>query len=294
MFREAKRDARDLHLLLQFIYESSVTETVEQVYAEALTAVQEIFAPDRAFVALSASGSPGSEKRLLHPGLSSDVTVPIYSGGKLMGHIMIQYDAPHPFTRYDVGILEVIAVHSGFFIERIREREEAGDAQRQKPELIAGAAVELDVVTILERVIQDIQPAAAANNTTIKTSFPGPVFAHGDAQLLWQTFWNLLANSIHLCPKGELRITASSNSADVKICIQGNGVGIIEDLLPHIFDRFPQRHVSRVKSDLVLGLAVVKDLVTLQGGTVSAESDAPGKGTSFTVLFPNQPRIKRI
>src|SRR6266705_756713 len=102
MSREAKRDPRDLHVLLRLIYEGSAAETVEQVYAEALTAVQEIFAPDRAFIALSPSGSGGPEKRLLQPGLLSDLSVPIYSGGKRMGRIMIQYDAPRPFIGYDV------------------------------------------------------------------------------------------------------------------------------------------------------------------------------------------------
>jgi signal transduction histidine kinase len=350
MSQEAKRDASDLHFLLQFINESSTTESVEQVYAGALTAVQEILGPDRAFVALSESGNGGPEKRFLHPVWLSDLSVPIYAGKQLMGRIMIQYDTPHPFSAYDLGMLEMIATHAGVFIEHLQERENARDAQRKKHEVVAMAAhelrapltailgaihvlrrgrdnegfqaldiiernarvqvtlieellqvsqldagkvelkiVELDLVTILARVIGDIQPAAAANNTTIKTFFPGPVFARGDARRLWQIFWNLLANSIRFCPNGHLQIIANSDSGGAKISIQDDGVGITRDQLPHIFERFRQGHIPRMNSEggLGLGLAIVKDLVTLHGGTIAAESDGPGKGACFTVILPS-------
>ena len=349
MSREAKRDASELHVLLQFIRESSDTGSVEQVYEGALTAVEEIFAPDRAFIAFPEPGD-APERPLLHAGWFSDLSEAIYAGEKLMGCIMLQYDTPHAFSDHDLAILELIAAQSGFFIQRIQERRAANDAQRQKHEVVAMAAhelrapltaiiggamllrtgrdnehvraldiiernaraqltlieellqvsqldagkvelkiAELDVVPILKRVIEDIQPAAAANNTTLKTDFQEPVAARGDARRLWQIFWNLMANSIRFCPKGELRITARPDSTGAKVCIQDDGVGITREQLPHIFERFRQAHIPRIKSDggLGLGLAIVKDLVELHGGTVTAESDGPGKGACFTVVLPS-------
>jgi signal transduction histidine kinase len=147
----------------------------------------------------------------------------------------------------------------------------------------------VDVVPVLERVIEDIQPTADANKTIIRPNLHGPIMIRADARRLWQIFWNLIANSIRFCPDGELRITANIERAQAKICIQDNGVGITEDQLPHIFERFRQGHIPRTKSDggLGLGLAIVKDLVALHGGTITAESDGPGKGACFTVLLPS-------
>ena len=147
----------------------------------------------------------------------------------------------------------------------------------------------LDVVALLERVIEDIRPTADSNHTRVNTELHGPIMLRADARRLWQIFWNLTANSIRFCPNGELRITASLNLGKARICIQDDGTGIAKDQLPHIFERFHQGHIPRMKSDsgLGLGLAIVKDLVTLHGGVVTAESDGPGKGACFTVTLPS-------
>jgi signal transduction histidine kinase len=147
----------------------------------------------------------------------------------------------------------------------------------------------VDIIPILERVLEDIQPTADANKTAIKKDLHGPIHVRGDARRLWQIFWNLIANSIRFCPNGELTITAKPDSGNATICIQDDGVGITRDQLPHIFERFRQGHIPRMKSDsgLGLGLAIVRDLVTLHGGKIKADSDGPGKGASFTVIFPS-------
>lgn len=349
MSREAKRDAQDLRLLLQFVREIAATGVVEQVYAAALTVVHEMFTPDRGFVALAESAAAPSEASPLHPGWLSGLSVPIYAGKKHMGRIMLQYDQPRAFSDQDLAMLELIAVQSGFFIQRIQERKASGEAQRQKDELVAMAAHELrspltaviggamllragrdnehvravdiiernaraqltlieellqvcqldagkvelkianvDVAPVLERVIEDIHPTAGANNTVITTDLKGPIMVRADARRLWQVFWNLIANSIRFCPNGKLHVTAVLDSGKAKICIKDDGVGITRDQLPNIFERFRQAHIPRVKPDggLGLGLAIVKDLVTLHGGTVTVESDGPGKGACFTILLP--------
>jgi signal transduction histidine kinase len=350
MSREAKRDSTDLRLLLQLMRDISVADVVEQVYAAALTLINEAFTPNRGFVALSESGRPVPEALPLYPGRFLTLSVPIHAGGKHMGRIVLQYDEPRSFSDQDLATLEVIAAQSGFFIQRILERRAAEHTQRQRHELVAMAAHELrspltaiiggvlllragrdnenvraldiidrnaraqitlieellqvcqldagkvelkiapvDVVPILERVIEDIQATADANKTILTTGLNGPIMVRGDARRLWQIFWNIIANSIRFCPNGELHITASSDSCGAKVRIRDNGVGITKDQLPHIFERFRQGHIPRLKSDsgLGLGLAIVKDLVGLHGGTITAESDGPGKGACFTVLIPS-------
>ena len=349
MAREAKRDNGDVHLLLRLIREIGTAESVEQIYASALTLVEDAFAPNHAFVALAESGVGDTNEPQLRPGWLLDPSVPIYSGEKLMGRIMLQYDEPRGFFEHDLAMLEIIAVQAGYFIRHIQERQAANDEHRRKNELIAMAAHELrspltaiiggihllragrdnenihpvdiiernaqaqitlleellqvcqldagkvelkiatvDVIRILERVIEDIQGTADSNNTRIKTELHGPIMLPGDARRLWQIFWNLIANSIRFCPNGELQITAGLDSGKVKICIQDDGVGIRKDQLPHIFERFRQGHVPRMKADgLGLGLAIVNDLVALHNGTITAESDGPGTGACLTVLLPS-------
>jgi signal transduction histidine kinase len=350
-----KRQTSELRLILEFVREISNTEIVEQVYAAALNAIQELFRPDRGFVALSASDSIAPDTPPIHPGWLADVAVPIYAGEKLVGRFMLQYDENRAFSDQDLALIEIIAAQAGFAIKRIHEREAAHKTQRQKDELIAMAAHELrspltaivggafllrsgrddvralemiernarvqvtlieellhvlqldagkvelkmatlDLVPVLERVIEEIQPAAAAGTTAIRFELQSPMMIRGDAQRLWQIFWNLLSNSVRFAsPNGEVQISGSCDSALAKICIRDNGIGISEDQLPYIFERFRQAHVPHLKSDggLGLGLAIVKDLIALHGGAITAESDGPGKGACFTVTLQSleSPRL---
>jgi signal transduction histidine kinase len=350
MSREAKSDSTDLRVLLQLIHEIASADVIEQIYAAALTLINETFRPDRGFVALSESFGTAQAASPLFAGRFSSLSLPVFAGPKHMGRIMLQYDEPRSFSDQDLAMLEIIAAQSGFFIQRILESKVAEETQRQRHELVAMAAhelrspltaiiggvlllragrdngsvraldivernaraqitlieellqvcqldagkvelkiTELDVVPILERVIEDIQSTADANKTILKTGLNGPIMVRGDARRLWQIFWNIMANSIRFCPNGELVITADPNSDGAKISFRDNGVGITVDQLPHIFERFRQGHIPRMKSDsgLGLGLAIVKDLITLHGGTITAESDGPGKGACFTVVLPS-------
>jgi signal transduction histidine kinase len=147
----------------------------------------------------------------------------------------------------------------------------------------------LDLVSILEKVIEEIQSTAAAVNTALHVDFQRPLMVRGDPQRLGQIFSNLLTNSVRFAsPDGEIRITTEAGSAVTRICIRDNGIGIVEEQLPHIFERFYQAPVRRPKSygGWGLGLAIVKDLVTMHGGTITAESDGAGKGACFTVTLP--------
>src|SRR5439155_21002348 len=148
----------------------------------------------------------------------------------------------------------------------------------------------LDLAPILAKVIEEIRPIAALNNTVLNATFNHALMVRGDEQRLWQVFWNLLANSVRFAsPNGEVRITADSGSAVTKICIHDNGIGIGEKELPHIFEPFRQVGGQDAKphAGTGLGLAIVKDLVALHNGTIAAESNGPGMGACFAVTLPS-------
>ena len=147
----------------------------------------------------------------------------------------------------------------------------------------------VDLVSVLEKVIEEVQPIAASRNTLLHTQFQRPLTMNGDSQRLWQIFWNLLTNSVRFAPNGEVAITAASDSTVMTVCIRDNGIGISQDQLPHIFEPFHQAHIpteANTYGGMGLGLTIVKDLVAMHGGTISAESDGLGMGACFTVSFP--------
>ncbi len=111
----------------------------------------------------------------------------------------------------------------------------------------------------------------------------------GDADRLQQIVWNLVSNAVKFTPTGghvEVRLVRAGSTA--KLSIEDDGEGIDLAFLPHVFERFRQAHVSTTRrhGGLGLGLAVVRHLVEAHGGTVSAESDGPGRGATFVVTLP--------
>jgi signal transduction histidine kinase len=149
----------------------------------------------------------------------------------------------------------------------------------------------LDLASVLQRVIEEIRPVAAAVNTTLHIDLHRPLMVRGDPQRLWQIFSNLLTNSVRFAsPNGEVRVTTEEGSAVTSIRIRDNGIGIIEEQLPHVFERFHQAHAHQFRSygGWGLGLALVKELLAMHGGTITAESGGAGKGACFTVTLPAQ------
>jgi len=147
----------------------------------------------------------------------------------------------------------------------------------------------LDLVTVIEKVVDEIQPTASLSRTLVQVDLERPLMVRGDARRLWQICWNLLTNCIQFAsPNGEVQIEAYNGASAVKLCVRDNGIGISPDQLPHIFERFRQGHPPLLKrySGLGLGLAIVKDLVIMHGGSIVAESAGPGKGACFTVTLP--------
>jgi CheY-like chemotaxis protein len=114
----------------------------------------------------------------------------------------------------------------------------------------------------------------------------------GDADRLQQVVWNLLSNSVKFTPKGgRVMVRVHRTESYVEITVADTGQGISAEFLPFVFDRFRQADPSftRKAAGLGLGLAIVRSLVQLHGGTVTAHSGGQGAGATFVVRLPTAP-----
>ena len=151
----------------------------------------------------------------------------------------------------------------------------------------------VDVASVINAAIDSVQLAADAKDIQLEVILdPSTRHVMGDAGRLQQVVWNLLANAINFTgPSGLIQIRMQPLSSSLEIQISDNGQGIGADFLPFIFDRFRQADGSSTRrhGGLGLGLAIVRHLVELHGGTVDVESDGEGCGATFTVRLPLAP-----
>ncbi|HEY2384805.1 MAG TPA: ATP-binding protein [Terriglobia bacterium] len=142
---------------------------------------------------------------------------------------------------------------------------------------------------ILQHQVQAWQPVGQTRGITLVTDLKRVPFVWGNAQRLQQVFSNLLSNAFKFTPQGgQITISAKSIEGTVLVKVADTGAGIKPDFLPHVFERFRQADSSttRKHGGLGLGLAIVRYLVEMHGGLISAESRGEGQGSSFTVSLP--------
>ncbi len=148
----------------------------------------------------------------------------------------------------------------------------------------------VELLSVIEAAIDTVRPAADAKKIRLQSVLDpaaGPVL--GDAERLQQIVWNLLSNAIKFTPKlGRVQVYLQRINSHVEIVVADTGQGISAEFLPHVFERFRQADGSTTRSfgGLGLGLAIVRQLVEVHGGTVHAESSGEGQGTTFTVKLP--------
>jgi signal transduction histidine kinase len=148
----------------------------------------------------------------------------------------------------------------------------------------------VELTTIVRAAVNSLELAASAKNISVSLALEENAgLASGDPDRLQQIVWNLLANAIKFTPaEGEVEVRLARVNAHVELKVSDNGIGISREFLPHVFDRFRQADASTTRSygGLGLGLAIVRHLVELHGGTVAADSAGPGRGATFIVLLP--------
>ncbi|MEG4409074.1 ATP-binding protein [Microcoleus sp. MON2_D5] len=148
----------------------------------------------------------------------------------------------------------------------------------------------VNLVPVIESAIESVQLAAETKSIRLQSvldSEAGPLL--GDADRLQQVVWNLLSNAVKFTPKdGRVQILLQRVNSHVEITVSDTGAGISSDFLPFVFDRFSQHDSTTTRSygGLGLGLAIVRQLVELHGGTVTVVSPGIGQGTTFTVKLP--------
>jgi PAS domain S-box-containing protein len=147
----------------------------------------------------------------------------------------------------------------------------------------------LDLHSVIDAVVETVRPAAAAKGIGVEvhaTAEGLPVI--GDEQRLQQVTWNLLANSVKYTPRGgRIDVTLALERNRAVLQVKDSGEGIDLAFLPHVFEPFRQgSSSSTMRSGMGLGLAIVRRLVDLHGGRITAESGGVGMGSLFTVSLP--------
>lgn len=160
---------------------------------------------------------------------------------------------------------------------------------------IAGGKMQLDIQPVdlsalISAAIDIVRPAANARGVLIDSSIDravGPVA--GDPARLQQVIWNLLSNAVKFTPReGHVYITLRRAKSFAEVEVRDTGIGISPEFLPSVFERFRQAEspVTRSHHGLGLGLAIVRHLIELHGGTVTGHSDGEGQGAKFILRIP--------
>jgi len=148
----------------------------------------------------------------------------------------------------------------------------------------------VDLPNVIEAALDGLRPAADAKGLRLHSVIDpqaGPV--KGDPSRLQQVVWNLVSNAIKFTPRnGQVHVSLERVNSHLEITVSDTGQGITPEFLPHIFERFRQADSSatRTHGGLGIGLAIVKHLVEMHGGSVQARSMGLGQGATFTVTLP--------
>lgn len=149
----------------------------------------------------------------------------------------------------------------------------------------------VDLIAVVSDSIEVARPAAQQKHLRIsfeKDAFDGPLIVSGDSSRLQQVFSNLLTNAVKFSNEGrEIFVEARQDASAAVLTVADEGVGITKEFIPLVFERFRQDITGPDRNGgLGLGLAIVRNLVELHGGTVAVESEGENKGAKFTVRLP--------
>jgi PAS domain S-box-containing protein len=150
--------------------------------------------------------------------------------------------------------------------------------------------------SVIDAAVESVSPSAEAKGIRLSALLdPAADMVSGDAERLQQVVWNLLSNAIKFTQKGGcVQVRLERVDSHIEITVADNGQGIKPEFLPHVFDRFRQEEggTGRQHGGLGLGLAIVRHLVELHGGTVHANSAGVNQGATFTIMLPVTPLRK--
>lgn len=164
------------------------------------------------------------------------------------------------------------------------------DVSRIAGGLLTIERTRVDVAATIAATVEALRPTAAAKGVSLSLELPERLpSVDGDRSRLEQVLFNLCSNGLKFTPEGgRVEVRASSDDTTITIVIRDTGEGIPPEFLPAVFERFRQADAktTRRHGGLGLGLAIVRHLVELHGGTVRADSPGRGQGATFTVTLP--------
>jgi PAS domain S-box-containing protein len=185
------------------------------------------------------------------------------------------------------GAQEMMTRQLGHMVRLIEDLLDVSRISRNKLEL---RRAHVTLVEVVRSAVETARPLIDARGHDLMVTLPSePVHLDADLTRLAQVFGNLLTNSAKYTPEGgEIWLSAHGDGEDVSVSVRDTGIGIPAKALPDVFDMFSQvdRSVERHTGGLGIGLAIVKGLVEMHGGTVTAASEGEGKGSTFTVILP--------
>jgi PAS domain S-box-containing protein len=147
----------------------------------------------------------------------------------------------------------------------------------------------LELAAVVERAVESARPLLDERRHRLEVELTEPVLVEADPARLEQVLANLLNNAAKYTPPGGVvRLTARREGGEAVVRVRDTGIGIRPEMLPRLFDLFLQadRVPGRMAEGLGLGLALVRSLVLLHGGQVTASSGGPGQGSEFVVRLP--------
>jgi len=154
----------------------------------------------------------------------------------------------------------------------------------------------VDIASVINAAIDSVQLAIDSKDLELKVTLdPSARHTIGDGSRLQQVVWNLLSNAIKFTPSGgSIDVKVKRADKNLQICVKDSGQGISPVFLPHIFEHFRQADgtTTRLHGGLGLGLAIVRQLVELHGGSIRAESGGEGLGCTFTIELPMAPAMQ--
>ncbi|KQQ86886.1 hypothetical protein ASF77_19550 [Massilia sp. Leaf139] len=205
---------------------------------------------------------------------------PISSSSALLG---IQF-RDEPRVRQASAIIARQVKHMSRLIDDLL------DVSRVTRGLVTLQVDEVDLCEVVRSALDQTQPLIAEKSHRVELDLPScPLTVRGDATRLIQAVANILNNAAkYTPPAGTIRVSLALDGGRARLQVRDNGSGMPPDLLPSVFDLFTQgaRTLARSQGGLGLGLALVKKLVELHGGEVSAHSEGVGLGSVFTIALP--------
>ncbi|HVT42825.1 MAG TPA: chemotaxis protein CheB [Thermoanaerobaculia bacterium] len=200
----------------------------------------------------------------------------------IIGWVQLSKEAPNLFGEAFVRIEQSASLLQVF-------TEDLLDVTRIREQKLSMEMAEVDFASVVRSALDITAPAALGSAIRVHSDLaldPAPMC--GDSVRLLQVVWNLLGNAIKFTPpEGEIDVLLDRTGNDARLSVRDTGAGISADFAPHVFELYQQAdEATGHQPGLGIGLAIVKQIVKLHGGTVRVESAGLGRGSTFVVTLP--------